>query len=143
MHKRRFLFTSSLLTLSIFLCAAVTVKANILEDFINGAKKIISPEPKGELKIDSNISFAKDGDLNKNGEFDAGDFVTFSFKIENSSDQEYPFSSLKTRIPSDSINYIRNIYGVTGVVRGENVIEFPNIYLNNNEVLNISSLDSN
>ena len=68
-----------------------------------------------------------DGDINKNGEIDAGDTITFIYNIQNNTDKKYAYATLKTNIQRDSLNFIHNVTGVTGLKDDGKTIEFPNL----------------
>lgn len=78
MNKLRFLLIS--LVITAFICTTpATVKASFLDNIVNGVKNIFSPAQPKSITIDSNISLAPEGDINKNNEIDSGDIVRFSY----------------------------------------------------------------
>lgn len=105
---------------------------NTLQGGVDGVKSLITPAAdknakNNELTVESDITLAADGDVNKNGQIDAGDTITFTYTIQNNTDKKYAYSTLKTNIQRDSLNYIRNVSGVTGLKDDGKTIEFPNL----------------
>lgn len=130
------------LVVLLLLITPAVAKASLFDDFINemnnklqgGAdrvKDLVTPEANNVkdkvLTIDSAITLAPDGDVNKNGQIDAGDTITFTYNIQNNTDKKYAYATLKTNIQRDSLNYIRNVSGVTGLKDDGKTIEFPNL----------------
>ncbi len=110
------------------------VNAITFEDLVEEGKKLLGTEKNtksfvgnSNIEITSDIELTENGDLNSNGELDGGDTVRFSFTISNDTDEPYPFSNLKTNIKRDSIHFIHNVKGVTGI--DNNTLELPNIYV--------------
>jgi len=121
----------SLIT-SFLTISSIPVHASVLDDMVNGVKNIFSPEQK-ELKIDSNITLSPDGDINKNGEIDAGDIVRFTYTIINKTDKAYSYSTVKTGIDRKQLNFIHNVEGATGILDDDKTLIFPNVRINPNE----------
>lgn len=117
--------------------------ASLFDDFINemnnklksgvdGVKSLVSPSANNNvrnnsLSVESDIKLAPDGDVNKNGQIDAGDTITFTYNIQNNTDKKYAYATLKTNIQRDSLNFIHNVSGVTGLKDDGKTIEFPNL----------------
>jgi hypothetical protein len=110
-----------------------TANASIIDNI----KNLLNPSPK-ELNLTSNIALAKNGDLDKNQEVNTGDIVTFSFIITNPSEKKYSSTTLKTNIDRQSINFIHNIIGTSGLNDNGKTITIPNIKVNPNESITIS-----
>ncbi len=126
-----------LLIISFFVVLSTQAQASFLNDTINGVKNIFIPEKK-ELTIDSNISLAPEGDINKNGEIDAGDIVRFTYAITNTTDKEYSYSALKTGTDRKQLNFIHNVEGTTGILDDDKTLIFSNLRINPHEQLVIS-----
>lgn len=151
------LITLSLLT-TLILITPKAVQASLFDDFINemnntlkngveSVKNLITPtennNPKSkDLTIDSSITLAPDGDVNKNNQIDAGDTITFTYNIQNNTDKKHAYATLKTNVQRDSLNFIRNVKGVTGLKDDGKTIEFPNLRIEPGMVKMIS-FDSN
>lgn len=119
-----------------------SAKASLFDDFMNemnktlqggvdGVRNLVSPQDSKNvsriLSIESNIGLAPGGDINGNGQVDAGDTITFTYIIQNNTDKKYAYATLKTNIQRDSLNYIHNVSGVTGLKDDGKTIEFPNL----------------
>ncbi|OGL25043.1 hypothetical protein A3A68_01070 [Candidatus Saccharibacteria bacterium RIFCSPLOWO2_01_FULL_48_13] len=86
-----------------------------------------SPLKAKDVKISSSLQFAKDGDTNKDGKFNGGDAVKFSFTLNNVTQNGGKFTTLDTGIPTKYIYYLRSITGSTGYDKGSGTIKFKNI----------------
>lgn len=106
-----------------------------LEDLLAPVKNLFNPN---ELEVDSKIELAPGGDVNANGQIDAGDIVRFSFTISNPTNQKYAYSSLKTNIDRNSINFIHNVSGATGINEKESTITFSNLRLQSGQQKTVS-----
>ncbi|MBU3978751.1 hypothetical protein KJ980_07210 [Patescibacteria group bacterium] len=137
MNKRIF----SLLILPFFLLSLFlftkTTHAFSLGDVVNGVKSLISPAKK-ELKIDSSITLVPEGDVNKNGQIDAGDTVRFTYTLTNTTDREYSFATLKTNINRKQLNFIHNITGTASLDDDGKTIEIPNFRIAPNQIAAIT-----
>jgi hypothetical protein len=107
-------------------------------DIITGAKTFLLGGEKKELKVESKIELVDDGDLNKNGQIDAGDTIKYSFTITNTSDKTYSFGKLNTNVITTEINSLSNIKGVVSIDDSKKTIVIPNITVNPNQVRKIS-----
>lgn len=143
--------TAAILFLILFLTVSPKpVSANLFEDFLNemnsklkdgveGVKDLVAPKKENKaLTLESEIKLAVDGDINKNGQIDAGDSVNFIYIVQNTTDKKYAYATLKTNIRRSSINYIRNVSGVTGLKDDGKTIEFPNLRIEPGMVKEIS-----
>ncbi len=136
-------FIFLLLTLIVYSFVAKPAQANMFDDLVNGVKGFFSNNEKPDNKdknitIDSSMSLALDGDVNKNGEIDSGDTVHFAFQLYNPTDETLKFTNLKTNIDRKLINYIRNEYGITGFNDDGKTLEIANIILYPNQTVEIS-----
>ncbi len=122
----------------IFLISSSKANALSFNDIINGAKSFVLGGEKKELKIDSNIALAPQGDVDKNGQIDAGDIVRFSYTITNTTDKQYTFGTLKTNIDRKQFNFFHNLRGTTNLVDDNKTINIVNVRLNFGETLIIS-----
>lgn len=139
------MFRTSLFALiSLFLLTIPAIAhASLFDDFIDemnktlqggveGVKDLVTPAEDNDrvnkgLSIESVITLASDGDVNKNGQIDTGDTITFTYQIQNNTDKKYTYATLKTEVPRESLNYIHNVSGVTGLKDDGKTIEFPNL----------------
>lgn len=114
--------------------------ASVLDDFLNGVKNFLNipQDIKKELKIDANIELAPDGDVNKNGQIDAGDTVRFSYTITNTTDQAYSFATLKTNINRKQLNFIHNVTGATNLNDDGKTITISNFRIAPGQVVSLS-----
>lgn len=142
MSQRNISIFTSFLFVSILLFTPTVVNASLFDDFLNemnntlqngadGIKSLITPDDKNAkgktLLIESGITLVPSGDINKNGQIDAGDTITFTYNIQNNTDKKYAYATLKTNIARDSLNFIHNVSGVTGLRDDGKTIEFPNL----------------
>lgn len=124
-NKKKFLIIG---TLAIFIFAGVTpAKASLLDNIINGIKDFFTPNstPSVTAQIDGQISLAENGDLNKNNQIDAGEIITFTFKITNTTDKAYEMATLRTNVAKGKINFIHNVQGATGIDTKTEYVEIP------------------
>lgn len=108
---------------------------------VDGVKNLVNPQDKNTskvLSIESDITLAQGGDVNGNGQIDAGDTITFIYNIQNTTDKKHAYATLKTNIQRDSLNYLRNVTGVTGLKDDGKTIEFPNLRVEPGMVKQIS-----
>lgn len=131
--KKQILLLIPVLLLVVVLKNTPNANASIIDDI----KNLLTRSPK-EFNLTSNIALAKDGDLDKNEEINAGDTVTFRFVLSNPSDKKYSSTTLKTNIDRRSINFIHNIVGTSGLNDDGKTITIPNIKVAPNESVIIS-----
>ena len=81
------------LLIIVSLTVASPANASIWDDLLNKVKSVV-PKLNSSLTLDSQISFAEGGDVNKNGLFDGGDTLKFSYTINNPTDKEISFANL-------------------------------------------------
>lgn len=112
-----------------------SVHASVLDDLFKDIKNFINP---GKLAIDSVISLAAGGDVESNGEIDAGDTLRFSYTITNLSDKKYAFATIKTNIDRKQLNFVHNVQGSSGLTDDGKTITFPNIRLEPSQILTIN-----
>ncbi len=128
------------LLIIVSLTIASPANASIFDDLINKVKNIIpqSNSSVSSLTLDSQISFAEDGDVNKNGLFDGGDTLKFTYTINNPTDKDISFATLKTNIYRKYINFIHNVQGSTNLSDNNSTITFSYLRVNAGESLAIS-----
>lgn len=123
-----------------------SVHASMLGDFVNGVratvmngvdevKDFFTPDPKKEFTIDSNITLAPGGDVDQNGQIDAGDTIRFKYKLNNHTEKEYSWLTLKTNIDRKRLNNFRNEFGTLNMVDDGKTIMIPHIKLSPNQDL--------
>lgn len=108
-----------------------------LDDLLKDIKNLVNLES-GKLTIDSTISLAPDGDVEKNGEIDSGDIIRFSYTITNTSDKKYTFATFKTNIDRKQLNFIHNVQGTSGITDDGQTITIPNIRVEPSQILQIN-----
>jgi len=121
----------------LFFAIAQTTQAFSFPNLIEGAKNLFSPSKK-ELKIESSITLVPEGDVNKNGQIDAGDTVRFSYTLTNTTDKEYSFATLKTNINRKQLNFIHSITGASSLDDNGKTIEIPNFRIPPNQTATIT-----
>jgi len=99
---------------------------------LDGVKSVLSKEEDKNVKtkeftVESSIELTPDGDDNKNNEIDAGDIIRFTYTIINTTDQAYPYATLKTNVDRKQLNFIHNVSGATGLSDLDDTITIPNI----------------
>jgi hypothetical protein len=116
-----------------------SVNALTFDELVETGKKLLGTESTydGDLNITSEIKLTEDGDTNKNGDIDSGEEIRFSYVIENPTDKKHVFATLSTQIERNTLNYINNIRGVTGLTDDE-TITFPNLRIESGQKLSIS-----
>ena len=90
------------------------------------------------VTIQSNIAFASGGDLENNGQFDAGDTITFSYAITNTTKRTFSRNTLKTNVPRDRLNFIHDVRGVASISDRNGILEIPNLRLDAHQELVVS-----
>ena len=111
-------------------------------DIFGNVKDLFKPNAAKEFKVQSNIELVGDGDVNKNGQIDAGDIVRFSYAILNTTDQDYTFGILKTHIDRKQINFIHNVKGSASLSDNGETIEIPNLRMSSSLDPMIISFDA-
>lgn len=106
--------------------------ANIIDEILTGAKKLVSQEEKNII-LTSEIFLVPDGDVDKNGEIDAGDIISFKYTIKNQTDKEHSFATLKTGIKRNQIHFIHNITGSPSLDDDGKTIKIPNYRIRPNQ----------
>lgn len=131
MKTKTVLFVISIIIFSYLTFLPTPSHASVLDNLIDGVKNLFTNKseklPDKNLTIDSSIILAPNGDMNNNGQIDAGDTITFSYNIKNNTDKKYVYATLKTNVNRDSLNYINNVSGVTGLNDDGKSIDFPNL----------------
>ena len=101
-------------------------------DIINGIKNVFTSQStpsQNEFTVTSKIELAPGGDLNNNGQIDAGDTLRFSYTITNTTDTTYKFATLKTNINRNDINFIHNIQGALSLNDNGKTVTIPNLHV--------------
>ncbi len=137
--KTKIFLIFALLSTLYFSIAPTPVSASLFEDFLNemnsklrdgveGVKDFVAPKKENKtLTLDTEIKLAEGGDVNKNGQIDAGDTITFTYTIQNLTDRKYTYANLKTNVQRNHLNSIDLVEGVTGLKDDGKTIEFPNL----------------
>jgi hypothetical protein len=115
--------------------------ASILGDLLDKAQKLFVPtqgEDTQSVSVTSQISLAPRGDINENGQVDAGDTLRFFYTLKNSTDVTYPFVTLETHVPRNQLNFIHNIVGASGITEKNSSIQIVNLVLLPHQSRNIS-----
>lgn len=130
------------LFLPLFLLSFGPVSALSLSDLVDGIKSVFNKNDQNihdkKFTIESNITLAPDGDVNKNGEIDAGDIVRFSYVLTNTTDKSYSFATLKTNIDRKQLNFIHSLSGATGLMDDDKTINITNVRIEPQQTLVIS-----
>lgn len=134
LKNRRLLITSAFLLL--FLVASSQTTYALFEDVVEEVKEIFTGKEK-KFTVDSEIELVAEGDVEKNGQIDAGDIVRFTYTILNTTDKDYSFATLKTNIDRKQLNFIHNIYGATSLNDDGKTIEIPNFRIGANQTATI------
>lgn len=115
-------------------------QASVIDDIVNGIKGFFvgNSTPSSMLVLSSSIELVKDGDVNNNGQIDAGDIIRFRYIITNTTNQEFASATLKTNINRKEINFIHNVTGTTSLSDTGKTIEIPNLRIAPNQVGTIS-----
>lgn len=136
-HRMALLF----LIFTVFILAnAPAAQAFSFSEFFKDTKNKIQgilSTPK-ELSVTSQISHAPNGDTNNDGKIDAGEIITFNYTINNPTDNSYKFLTLKTNVPNESINYIHDVNGATGIKETDKTVDIPNLRILPHETTIIS-----
>jgi len=91
-----------------------------------------------ELTVTSAIALAPGGDVNNNGQVDAGDIVKIAYKITNTTDKAYKYTTLKTNLDRSALNFIHNVQGSEGYQDNGKTIDLPNLWIDPNRIITIS-----
>ncbi len=117
-----------LLSFFIILGFVFLISSNADASILDQVKDLINKNlGKPTFSLDSNISLAPGGDVEKNGQIDSGDIVRFSYTVINPTSKEYSFLTLKTNINRQQLNYIHNVQGSSGLNDNGKTITIPNI----------------
>ena len=114
------------LALLIFLLGnAPHAGAFFLDELLDKISKPLTTQKEESFTLNSSIE--QIDDVNKNNILDGGDYVRFIYKINNPTDKEYSFTSLKTNIDKSTIHFVRNIHGTMSLSDENKTITIPNI----------------
>ncbi len=122
-----------LLVIYLFIFSPKPAQASFLSDIVDNVKDLLTPDPKKEFTIDSDISLAPEGDVDKNGKIDAGDIIRFTYKIKNVTDREYLFATLETNINRKQLNFVHNVTGTASLLDDGKTIIIPNYRIGANQ----------
>ncbi len=133
----------SLLVSSFFFVQVKQASALTFNEVVDSVKKIFTSEDDNNIKdkeftLDSTIALVPGGDTDMNNIIDAGDTIRFTYKLSNTTDQAYTFSTLKTNIDKKELTYVHNLYGVTGISNDDKSIVFTNFRMDANSSKTIS-----
>jgi len=127
-----------------------SVQASVFSDFINSVKgtvqdgvdnvkNLLGKNTLGKnISIESKIELASGGDLNKNGEIDAGDIITFSYMITNPTKNVYKAATLKTNTNIKDVSGITNVRGALNLDSSKDTLSIPYLTINPGQVLVMS-----
>lgn len=135
---RKYFIVPVIFTSLIAVTTAPVSGAFFIPDLLTPVREFFQGTPSKTINIEPSINLAPDGDVNKNGEIDAGDSITFSYKIKNLTDKSYTFATLKTAVPRDQLNFIRNLSGATGMKDNDNTITISNLRIKDNSEVVVS-----
>lgn len=140
MKRSKLSLVGSLLLFLFLIVSPVTVQANIFDDIISGAKRFVSKENNANKRfaVESNITLAPDGDIDKNGEISAGDIIRFEYILTNLTDKEYKFATLNTKIDRTKLNFIHNVRGTASLTDDGKTIVVPNFRILPSQTTTIS-----
>lgn len=142
MPKKRFLpiLTTVILASSAFALFPPSAYAITFDEIVSGVKSFIpgNDKVKSETTIDSSITLIPEGDVNKNGLIDAGDKIRFTYKIINTTDEDYPFGTIQTNIDRKKINFIHNVKGTVNLNDDGKTVTIPNFRISANQTANVS-----
>ena len=136
MRKKVLLLFIPLFIIAALLFSLAPTNASIFDNLADGFKNLFNKEE--EFTIQSNITLVPDGDIDKNGEIDAGDIVRFTYTITNTTDQEYSFATIKTNINRKQLNFIHNVVGTASLDDDGKTIEIPNFRIASNQTATIT-----
>lgn len=132
--KKITIFLGLLIIVFLFSQNISSANASIIDD----VKFLLSDNARGNLTLDSKITHAPNGDLNNDGKFDSGEIIKFSYTINNPTNKEFSFTTLKTNIIKGNINFVHDIKGVSSLSDKNKTITIPNLRINPGEKLEIS-----
>lgn len=148
---KKFLPPAFLLLLFIIVFVSpVQAHASVLDDFVNGVKSTVQSgvdgiksffnidEKNKEFNVESKIELAPGGDINKNGQIDAGDTIKFFYTITNPTKESYKFATLNTNVNTKELNTISIVQGVLSLDISKDTILIPHLTIAPNQVQKIS-----
>lgn len=141
MNRKNLFILVPLISVFFISLATIPVSASMIDDVINGVKQIAGHDDKKEDKkftIESKVELAPDGDIERNGEIDAGDIVRFTYVVTNTTDNGYKYSNINTGIDRTKINFIHNVIGTTGLNDDGKTIVIANVRLSPQQILTAS-----
>jgi hypothetical protein len=106
-------------------------------DLLAPVGSLFKKEAPKAVTLEADIKLNPEGDLNKNGQIDSGDTVTFSYKITNTTDKSYPYSTLKTNVPKEKLNELKDTFGMTGIIEDGHTVTVPNLRVLPNGIISL------
>lgn len=88
--------------------------------------------------LKSSVSFAVNGDVQKDGKYQGRDTLTFTFTLINKSTQSLNLLTLDTGVPVKDVYFAHNIHGTTGIDTNGKTIQFKNVVLEAGRELSLS-----
>ncbi len=122
------------LVISFFVFSPKPAQASFLDDVVDKVQDIFTPDAKKEFTIDSEITLAPGGDVDKDGQIDAGDIIRFTYSLKNATDKDFTFATLKTNIDRKQINFIHNVTGTANISDDAKTITIPNYRIGSKQV---------
>ena len=138
MRKKVLMLFIPLFVIVVLSFSLTPTHASIFDNLADGVKNLFPPESQKDFTIESTIMLAPQGDVNKNGQVDAGDTITFTYFLSNPTDKELTFNTLKTNIPRNTLHFIHDIRGTSSLSDKNNTIEIPNLRINPYQDLAVS-----
>lgn len=137
MNKNKKLLSELLISFTFFaffLLTPTLAHASIVDDI----KNLFASNNQTNNAFNLNSKIELIDDLNKNGQIDGGDSIRFYYTINNPTDKEYSFLTLKTNIPRRYLNFIHDIHGTLSLSDKKGAITIPNLSVNPGQKLNVS-----
>lgn len=122
-----------LLVIPFWVFSPKSAQASFLGDVVDKVKDFITPDPKREFTIDSDIALAPGGDIDNDGQIDSGDIIRFTYTIKNITEEEYSYATIKTDVNRKQLNFIHNILGTPSLTDDGETIYIPNFRVGANQ----------
>lgn len=139
-NKKLLLSPIPLLVIAILvMVSSRSAQALSISDIIDGIKNVFSQgSQNNNLSVTSKITLVPEGDLNKNGQIDAGDTVRFTYTITNPTNNSYKQLDLKTSVDTKKLNGITNVQGVLSLDQNKDTVTIPYLTIDPNQVRTVS-----
>lgn len=134
---RKYKLILSVILIAFFLSFTGKAQASFLGDVVENVKEFFTGD-KDEIIADQSIALAPGGDVDKDGQIDAGDIIRFTYNIKNGTDKDYTFTTLKTNIDRKKLNFFHNIKGAASFDDDGKTITLPNFSLDASQATVIS-----